>query len=96
MNDKEVPSIREGFSYILTKKGKSRAGADVGLMFIAYNLRRIGNILSGEVLKEYVRMLVLSIFGIFALCGLYIMSFGRLIPAIYKLHDKTSLWLSRA
>lgn len=24
-----------------------------GLMFIAYNLRRIGNILTGDVLKEY-------------------------------------------
>jgi transposase len=47
-----------GFSYILTKKGISRAGADVGLMFIAYNLRRIGNILTMEVLKEYLRILV--------------------------------------
>lgn len=34
-----------GFSYILTKKGKARASADVGLMYIAYNLRRIVNIL---------------------------------------------------
>jgi transposase len=47
-----------GFSYILTKKGIARAGSDVGLMFIAYNLRRIGNILTREVLKEYLRMLV--------------------------------------
>lgn len=46
-----------GFSYILTKKGMSRASADVGLMFIAYNLRRIGNILTMNVLKEYLRML---------------------------------------
>ncbi len=29
-----------GFSYILTKKGTSRAGSDVGFMFIAYNIRR--------------------------------------------------------
>jgi transposase len=48
-----------GFSYILTKKGISRASADVGFMFIAYNLRRIGNILSSNVLKEYLRILVL-------------------------------------
>jgi hypothetical protein len=47
-----------GFSYILTKKGMSRAGSDVGLMFIAYNLRRIGNILTAKVLKEYLRMLL--------------------------------------
>jgi transposase len=47
-----------GFSYILTKKGKARASADVGLMFIAYNFRRIGNILTLKVLKEYLGMLV--------------------------------------
>lgn len=46
-----------GFSYILTKKGISRASADVGFMFIAYNLRRIGNILPMNVLKEYLRIL---------------------------------------
>jgi transposase len=85
-----------GFNYILTKKGIARAGSDAGFMFIAYNLRRIGNILSGEVLKEYLRMLVLSIFGISDLCGLYIMSFNRLFPATYNLPDKNSLWLRRA
>jgi hypothetical protein len=48
-----------GFSYILTKKGIERASADVGFMFIAYNLRRIGNILTSDRLKEYLRILVL-------------------------------------
>ncbi|HUX56495.1 MAG TPA: transposase, partial [Bacteroidales bacterium] len=47
-----------GFSYILTKKGMKRASADVGFIFIAYNLRRIGNILTLNVLKEYLRMLI--------------------------------------
>ena len=46
-----------GFSYILTKKGMCRASSDVGFMFIAYNLRRIGNILTMNVLKEYLRIL---------------------------------------
>lgn len=46
-----------GFSYILTKKGKTRASADVGLMFIAYNLRRIINIIGKNVLKQYLRVL---------------------------------------
>jgi hypothetical protein len=50
-----------GFSYILTKRGIKRASADVGLMFIAYNLRRIANILSREELKRYLRIL-LSLF----------------------------------
>jgi len=44
-----------GFSYILTKKGIGRASSDVGFMFIAYNLRRIGNILTNNVLKEYLK-----------------------------------------
>jgi hypothetical protein len=34
-----------GFSYITTKKGKQRASADVGLMFTAYNFRRLISIL---------------------------------------------------
>jgi len=54
-----------GFSYILTKQGKERASADVGFMFIAYNLRRIMNILGQEVFKKYLRMLVLKFLQIF-------------------------------
>ena len=47
-----------GFSYILTKKGMDRASSDVGLMMVAYNLRRIVNILTADRLKEYLRILV--------------------------------------
>jgi transposase len=61
-----------GFSYILTKKGISRASSDVGFMFIAYNLRRIGNILTMDVLKEYLKVLA-SLF-------LAILGFIRGIP----------------
>jgi len=50
-----------GFSYILTKKGVGRASSEVGFMFIAYNLRRIANILSPDVLKEYLRILLSSL-----------------------------------
>ena len=46
-----------GFSYILTKKGIARASSDVGFMLIAYNLRRIVNILTIDCLKEYLRIL---------------------------------------
>ena len=56
-----------GFNYILTKKGISRACSDVGLMLVAYNLRRIVNILTADRLKEYLRILVsmfLDLFGI--------------------------------
>src|SRR5664280_370210 len=56
-----------GFSYILTKKGMERASSDVGFMFIAYNLRRIGNILTRDRLKEYLRILVLMFFDLLGL-----------------------------
>ena len=52
-----------GFSYILTKKGIKRASADVGFMFIAYNLRRIGNILTSNRLREYLRILISLFLG---------------------------------
>jgi transposase len=47
-----------GFSYIMTKKFKDRASSDVGLMFTAYNLRRIMNLINPEILREYLRVLV--------------------------------------
>jgi transposase len=53
-----------GFYYILTKKGIARASSDVGFMFIAYNLRRIGNILTIDVLKEYLKALASLYFAI--------------------------------
>jgi transposase len=42
-----------GFYYIMTKKGKRRASADVGLMFTAFNLRRIMNIVDKNVFKKF-------------------------------------------
>ena len=49
-----------GFSYILTKKYKQRASADIGLIFIAYNIRRIMNILGKNELKKYLKEVLLS------------------------------------
>ncbi|WP_206077633.1 IS1182 family transposase [Pontibacter sp. SGAir0037] len=43
-----------GYSYVLTKKGMGRASADVGLMLVAYNLRRIRRIVGWERLLAYV------------------------------------------
>ncbi len=48
-----------GFSYIITKKYIKRAKADVGLMFIAYNLRRIINSIDEKMLSSYLRIVVL-------------------------------------
>ena len=46
-----------GFNYILSKKGM--ASADVGFMFIAYNLRRLINILGIKVLLNMLNIIVL-------------------------------------
>jgi len=53
--------------YIITKKGKKRASADVGLMFIAYNLRRIINILDADILKKFFQELAFFLLEIFAI-----------------------------
>lgn len=44
-----------GFYYIMTKKGINRAAADVGLIFTAYNLRRLFNLIDKDVLKAYLK-----------------------------------------
>jgi len=45
------------YGYIITKRGVDRASADIGLIFTAYNLRRIFNLVDHKRLKEYLRML---------------------------------------
>lgn len=50
-----------GFNYIMTKKTIERASADVGFMLIAYNLKRLVNILGYNELKKYLKH-VLSTF----------------------------------
>ena len=47
--------------YIMTKKRQERASADVGLMYIAYNLRRIINILDADILKKFFQELTFFI-----------------------------------
>jgi transposase len=46
-----------GFYYVITKKGIKRASADVGFMFIAYNLRRMMNIIDKNLLTKFLREL---------------------------------------
>ncbi|MEZ5046584.1 MAG: transposase [Chitinophagaceae bacterium] len=53
-----------GFYYIMTKRGKQRASADVGLMFTAYNLRRLFNIIDQNVFKKFLKELVYLVFKI--------------------------------
>ena len=43
------------FYYIMTKKTIKRASADVGLIFVCYNLRRIMNLVDKNLLKAYLK-----------------------------------------
>ena len=47
------------FYYIMTKKTIKHASADVGLIFTAYNLRRIFNLIDQNLLKQYLKILAL-------------------------------------
>jgi hypothetical protein len=49
-----------GYSYIMTKKTMKRASADVGLIFVVYNLRRIMNIIGHLKLKELFKSLIFA------------------------------------
>lgn len=63
-----------GFDHIMTKKTIKRASADVGLIYIAFNLRRIFNILPQNELKKYLREL-----------NFYFSCFIRHLDAFYTL-----------
>jgi len=65
-------------------------------MFIAYNLRRIGNILTREVLKEYLRMLFSLFLVISDLQGVIFLNSGGLVLAETIQATKNRLWLKRA
>ena len=82
-----------GFSYILTKKGIARASSDVGFMFIAYNLRRLMNILDTEMLKKYLRMLVLCFVSLFDFLRLRKLNFNQpnFFPKFFTKDLDTSL-----
>jgi hypothetical protein len=47
-----------GFYYIMTKKTIQHASSDVGLIFTAYNLRRLFNLIDPNELKQYLKVLV--------------------------------------
>ncbi|MEK7225717.1 MAG: hypothetical protein AAB221_08545, partial [Bacteroidota bacterium] len=56
--NKQQKTVLKMGSISLTKKGMERASADVGFMFIAYNLRRIINLIDHDVLIKFFRELV--------------------------------------
>lgn len=66
-----------GFSYISTKKSMQRASADVGLMFTAYNFRRIINIIGLDKLTKYLKVLVAWLYAKTATCKANISPFAE-------------------
>ena len=60
-----------GFYFISTKKGIKRASADVGLMFTAFNLRRLMNIIDKNVFKQFLNELASLFFAKTALLKLF-------------------------
>jgi len=52
-----------GFYFISTKKGIRHASADVGLMFTAFNLRRLMNIIDKNLFRQFLKELVSLFFG---------------------------------
>ena len=64
------------FYYIMTKKTIKHASADVGLIFSAYNLRQIFNVIDHNLLEQYLIILAwffLAIRSFFkAFCGIII------------------------
>ena len=55
-----------GFYYVITKRGIRRASSDVGLMFIAYNLRRLINIIDKNTFRKFLQELGFLIYEICA------------------------------
>ncbi|HIP49344.1 MAG TPA: IS1182 family transposase [Lutibacter sp.] len=72
-----------GFDYITTKKSIKRASADVGFIFIAYNLRRLINLLGITVLMTYLEHLFSLFLNDLRLLKLKITSFKQLSIFIY-------------
>jgi transposase len=68
-----------GFSYVLTKKYIERASADIGLMMVAYNLRRIINIVGMKTLKRYLE----SIFTILCSKNILFKLFLRYVNHVF-------------
>ena len=79
-----------GFYYVITKKGIKRASADVGFMFIAYNLRRMMNIIDKNLLTKFLQELAFLFSEILTSIKPIIFKMGHLFlkQSSYKLFRK--------
>jgi len=76
-----------GFNYIITKKGMKRASADVGFMFIAYNLRRLMNIIEKSTFKKFLHELAFTFYQILA--SLNAITFKIRLPFSYQINVRS-------
>jgi transposase len=88
------------FYYIMTKKTIHHANADVGLIFTAFNLKRIINIIGKEMLQEYLKTLALFFCFIASFIKRFLAvlsnpSFFIKIPIYTKTHPLESIYLNR-
>lgn len=60
------------FHFILTKKGMERAASDVGFMFVAYNLRRLMNLIGKNEFRKFLKGLAQFVFAKTRLQDVYI------------------------
>ena len=81
------------FYYIMTKKTIKHASADVGLIFTAYNLRRIFNIIDPNELKQYLKILALYFSALRALSNAFYCSFFEKLnqTSFFKKRNNCSL-----
>ena len=73
-----------GFNYIITKKYIERAEADFGLTMVAYNLRRIINIIGIKELQSYLAGIFSLLFIKFAFFKLILSHLNQLTERIMK------------
>ena len=83
------------FYYIMTKKTIKHASADVGLIFTAYNLRRIFNLIDQNLLKQYLKILALYLSALRALFNAFYHSFFEKLNLISFLKKRNNCSLNQ-
>ena len=72
---KQLPkAFGRGFSYVSTKKTKQRASAEIGFMMIAYNLKRILNIIGLKAFREFLEAIYAALNRFWSLLLLFMAS----------------------
>lgn len=84
------------FSYIMTKRFIKRADADIGLMFTAYNLRRIINIIGKNEFKKYLQVLLSFLLSIISLSEPFKSILNYLKMAWNYFENKFEHWLKQS